>query len=325
MVMEVEIASAHHIKSPPHLFGAYHLPTRFQICDPVTPQVKMRRMTDSPPPPYSSSRSNGPRKSRDHSSPNQYAIKRRSQEDAAVQLQKYVVEILAYTLDADLAGLNAALCPKIGATSDTHSVTSILTPEERSELLTLSTAIQDFHQAFIRDGWVLTSDRNRYSLLNAVIDPARYHCCSSGAGYILDLISTYANHQCQPHKRNLTMLGRYVTLQPQFSRYYFSIMVKSLLWGTTCSDVSMSEYHGNMRPSRYSMKQLKETFWTYADIIDIFSPKEGVRLLLGHALLKTQAELGIEKLGDRKYTHWLPCEHAYQDISGKLKDWSSRR
>ncbi|KAF2106764.1 hypothetical protein BDV96DRAFT_654328 [Lophiotrema nucula] len=151
-------------------------------------------------------------------------------------------------------------------------------------------------------------------------------CTTSDAGYILDLISTYASHQCQPHKRNLTMLARYIPLRPWSS---VSVVLKGFFWGVlNFIDALMSETledHHDIRPSKYSKRTLKQTLRTYADIIEKFSPNKRFRLVLGRALAMTQTDLGVRTLGNKEHTFWLLCKWEFQDISKNLEEWSSQR
>ncbi|KAF2704162.1 hypothetical protein K504DRAFT_507179, partial [Pleomassaria siparia CBS 279.74] len=115
------------------------------------------------------------------------------------QLQRYLIEIVTYTIDADFGLVSQALgCDESGTGTGTGSssspkkVTSILMDDEKEELFRLATIILDLHQKHLANQWNLTLDCDRAAIRTAISKPAM--SMRINRDYILDVISTYAEY-----------------------------------------------------------------------------------------------------------------------------------
>ncbi|OCK73070.1 hypothetical protein K432DRAFT_411036 [Lepidopterella palustris CBS 459.81] len=187
------------------------------------------------------------------------------------QLQRYLIEIVAYTLDADFRLVRRALGQdEPGISSSQEEVTSILADDEKKDLFRLATIILDLYQKYMTNQWNLTLDCDRAAILTAIVEPARSMYINTD--YILDMISTYAEHQCDPLRRKYTMVSRYTP-----SRAYRALWVE----------------------------ELEGTLVAHARMIYIMCPNESVRLVLGHALADLQKKMGIKDLEAGDTDRWL--------------------
>ncbi|KAF2877067.1 hypothetical protein BDV95DRAFT_138059 [Massariosphaeria phaeospora] len=133
-------------------------------------------------------------------------------DQAFTQLQKYLLEIITYELDADFGSVNRAF-------SASESTSSILADDEKQELFRLSSIIKNLHQSHLTNRWLLTLNSDRDDIFNAVIEPALLLSTAGSTNvrvsmrsctpFLLDLISTYAEHRCDPKKRQHTLLSQY--------------------------------------------------------------------------------------------------------------------
>jgi hypothetical protein len=217
-------------------------------------------MNDSPPP-YSA-RSPSP-----SLSPNPVA------QNPLVQLRRYLIEIIGFTFDADFSLLNQAL-GQTASVTPTSPTNSILTPNERVELLDLVTLIKELNTK-ISDAdtqWLTVRSSDREAVADAVIRPALY--LGLPASYILELVSTYALHQCDESKRSLSFI-----LQ---RKPYFYSMFRSLSF---------------LGPFNVVLGIFTNELWSLAHIVKIVAPNEEVRMVLGNAMHTYQKEvLGIEEV-----------------------------
>ena len=88
------------------------------------------------------------------------------------QLRRYIIEIMGFTFDADFTLLNKAL----GQTAPcTCPPKSILTPEERTKLLSLATLIKEVKPKMTSDNaWLTVRCAEREAIADAVVRPAHY-------------------------------------------------------------------------------------------------------------------------------------------------------
>ena len=107
------------------------------------------------------------------------------------QLQRYLIEIVTYTLGADFGLVRQALGQdESGTSSSQEKVTSILMDNEKEELFQLATVALDLYQKYMTNQWNLTLECDRAAILTAIIEPA--HSMYINTDYIVDMISTYA-------------------------------------------------------------------------------------------------------------------------------------
>lgn len=111
--------------------------------------------------------------------------------EALVKLQKYLIEILTYTLAADFSLVSRALS-RSGLVTRNQKVASILVEDEKKELLRLASIVQSLHQKYLSNQWNLTLDCDRETVRHTIIVPAKsWHI---NMDYILDIISTYTEY-----------------------------------------------------------------------------------------------------------------------------------
>ena len=188
-----------------------------------------------------------------------------------MQLRRYIVEIVGFTFDADYSLLNQAL-GQTALTTSTPPTNSILTPDERAELLGLVTLIQELNEKISAAGtqWLTVRSADREAVADAVIRPALY--LGLPVSYALELVSTYALHQCDESKRSLSLIS-------QRKPYFYSIF-RSLSF---------------LGPFNIILGMFTDELWSHAHIVGIAAPNEEVRMVLGNSMHAYQKEvLGIK-------------------------------
>lgn len=121
-------------------------------------------------------------------------------------LRRYLIEILAFSYDVDQAELHAALSTTCLATGPKYSGI-ILDDAERKHLLDLSTIIQQTYDHIQADNAELVPYQNEENIRQLAIYPA--DALNISSPFILDHLSSYHIHQCDPSKRKKTMLYAY--------------------------------------------------------------------------------------------------------------------
>ncbi|KAH7122779.1 hypothetical protein B0J11DRAFT_437329 [Dendryphion nanum] len=145
---------------------------------------------DQPPPPYSEA---------DSSRVFVPAPRRRILE----QFGRYIIELMAFTFDADFTTLNNALGQSPNSISASHS---ILDDDEKAELLRLALISKDLYKRLGETRWDNSQESDREALAENIVKPALLlRLCE---GYIMDILSAYANHRCDKTKRNETTISR---------------------------------------------------------------------------------------------------------------------
>lgn len=88
------------------------------------------------------------------------------------QLRRYIIEIIGFTFDADFTILNEALGQTAPCTCPTKS---ILTPEERANLLSLATLINEVKPKLTSgNAWLAVRYVEREAIAEAVVRPSHY-------------------------------------------------------------------------------------------------------------------------------------------------------
>ena len=188
--------------------------------------------------------------------------------ESVTQLRRYLIEIIAFTFDADFEQLNSALGHNTAIIS---RETTILREREKTELLRVSAIVKDLHQKLLYNRFNTTLKRDRDAVLEAIIKPLMgLKNLRFDSDYALDLISTYADHQCHPSKRKYTL----ISLQtPRFLRF---IPSPSTGW-------------------------LRSNLTSHAKFISAVSPNETVQVALGRALADHQDKLGLKEIPPEDY------------------------
>ncbi|PSN65652.1 hypothetical protein BS50DRAFT_646008 [Corynespora cassiicola Philippines] len=221
---------------------------------------RLPTIMDEPPPPY---HFGGPL-----STPPPAAVAHNPLE----QLRRYIIEIMGFTFDANFSLLNEAL----GQTGNTSSsaANSILSPDERARLLNLATLIQEV-EAKISDKsaqWLAVRSSERKAIADAVIRPALY--LGIPAGYCLEMVSTYADHQCDGRKRSLSFVSKRIP--------YLFCTLKSLEF-LGVFNLTMRVFHGHL--------------WLNACITEFVAFNEEIQVVLANAIDIYQKEvLGIKRI-----------------------------
>ncbi|KAF2787872.1 hypothetical protein K505DRAFT_329364 [Melanomma pulvis-pyrius CBS 109.77] len=250
---------------------------------------------DKPPPPYSATAI-----SQNDTLRRETAISKNHtpQRDPVIQFRRYLLEIMAFTFQADFALLDCALDQHTLSTSASISTTnSILTEDERFELLRLARTIKDLYGKTRGYQWLNTLDSDRSAVTDAIAKPAVI--LSLDGSYILQLISTYADHQCDETKRKHTLISLSLPYPLRLFRH--------------------------LTPFLYSLGHHLDS---HARIIAATAPHEEVRIVLGNAMKVFQEEeLGIKKVpyfwvNDDLWPHRFGWYHVYKALLPTEEDLS---
>ncbi|KAH7116011.1 hypothetical protein B0J11DRAFT_510360 [Dendryphion nanum] len=175
-------------------------------------------------------------------------------DEAIAKLQKSLIEILAITLSAEIGPINQLL----GGQANTSS---ILCDNEKKTLVRLGLTIIHLNEMYLKNEWNLTLDADRNAVKYAIINPSINTHRRPHMGFILDLIATYA--ECNRSKEEHTIISRCASLHTRFQ-------------------------YGSSYRQCDTPKDLNNTFLALAKTINWISPSEGVRHILGRALVDTQ-------------------------------------
>ena len=122
-----------------------------------------------------------------------------------MQLQRYLIEIVAYSLEADFKSVRRALdqdeSGSISTAKGEEEVNSILTDSEKQELFRLAKIILDLYHKHKRNQGNLTLDCDRAAILTAIVEPT--YPWDTFGDYVVDMISTYAEYVTHVHISSL--------------------------------------------------------------------------------------------------------------------------
>jgi hypothetical protein len=118
---------------------------------------------------------------------------------AKVRLQRYLIEIAAYTIKADFEKLNIAIPMEWQISSNKKA--TIMLNGEKARLLRISEVIIPMRRQLL-----ISSTKDRALILHEILEPAGE--LQIEPSYALDLISSYVDHQCSPKpwKRRRTII-----------------------------------------------------------------------------------------------------------------------
>jgi hypothetical protein len=182
--------------------------------------------------------------------------------DREDQLQRYLLEIIGFTFGVNFDELNTDYYSR----TVSEKTTSMLSPSEQAELLHISKTINDLLKEQSRNALNTVPLAPKQEINDNVLISAPF----SSEAYTLDLLATYAHHQCNPCCWNHTLVG-YWARNPE------------------------------NRPVRMRNDDWKDTLSTHAHFIAVISPNEKVQLLLGKALVKYQEEMGLKLKRESAY------------------------
>lgn len=202
-----------------------------------------------------------------------------------MQLRRYLIEIMTFTFNADFALLNQALgqhtLPTPASTSTTDST---LSEDERVELLRLARISKDLYEKQTGHKWLTTRDSDRRAIADAIVIPALQ--LELSPSYILQIISTYADHQCDETKRKYTLI---------------SLNVLYPLWLS--------------RRLTFLLGLFGHHLHSHARIIRATAPDEHVRIVLGNAMKVFQEEeLGFKNVPILWPDRWLDEFGSWYDL-----------
>jgi hypothetical protein len=109
-----------------------------------------------------------------------------------VQLQRYLIEILAYTLDVDASLVHPSLGRYQFGLTNGEQLASILTVGEQMDLDGIARTVLNAYEKYRANKWTSVSEMDRKEILIDIIEPAT--CMNINEDYILDMISTYAEY-----------------------------------------------------------------------------------------------------------------------------------
>ncbi|KAF2121181.1 hypothetical protein BDV96DRAFT_594408 [Lophiotrema nucula] len=112
--------------------------------------------------------------------------------DSSAQLRRYLIELVAYTFQADFGQLNNILNPGRRVSPDQYFI-SILTDDEKTDLKRLAHSTSELQLMALRRRWSTTMKRERDSILESIVKPAKD--LELSPPYILDMISTQVQIQ----------------------------------------------------------------------------------------------------------------------------------
>ncbi|ORY08470.1 hypothetical protein BCR34DRAFT_589966 [Clohesyomyces aquaticus] len=220
----------------------------------------MGRTEVPPPPPYSAGRA----------SPNPPPTA--AAHDPLLQFRRWMIDLMAFTFDADFAKLNQALGQSAYSTA---SPTTILTADEHDRLLALAVLIKELAPKALSDSqpWLTVSSSDLETIADAIIRPALF--LGLKPSYILVLTRTYAAHRCDASKRSLSYISQ---CKDPFYRVW-----RSLAWlGHLNSPIWL----------------LTNDLWSHACIIESVTSKGDERIILGESMDRYQRDvLGLSSIG----------------------------
>jgi hypothetical protein len=165
--------------------------------------------------------------------------------DTAAILQRYLIEIIAYTFKAPSTDLQVSLPSSWKRHLPAKPNRSILTKAERQNLLQLSKTVKQMHRQT-----TTSSTKDRSHIFTTVLRPAL--AINISLSYVLNLIASYAYHRCKWLKLRRTLINR----------------AKSTCYVIYSSD-SIFKW------------DLREQFEDHALVIEQAAPDEAVRRVLG--------------------------------------------
>ena len=162
---------------------------------------------------------------------------------------------MAYTSKAKTKQLQAALSTNWKAQLPSKPKHSILRHTEKKKLFQLSQIIKRMHRQP-----TTSSQKERTRVYKAIVKPAT--ALGLSVGYVLDVISTYADHQCHPRKRKYTIVSMAHPHLPLILHSAHSV----------------------------SKRKLRDELEEHTRLVSRIHPNDVVKRVLGAALEKYQAE-----------------------------------
>ncbi|KAF2105964.1 hypothetical protein BDV96DRAFT_638471 [Lophiotrema nucula] len=197
------------------------------------------------------------------------------------QLRKFLLEVISFTFDLDGDKLKTVLDSSTDSTKNpSTNNSSILSEEEQEALLHLSTTINNLRHKCLKNQWLTTLRKDREYVISTVIEPAS--SLNTHEVYALDILSTYADHRCQPALQKYTLFNHW-------KRPY-----KNWLKNLGIGDL-----------------ELQWTIASHAIIVEEIAPNDAVRQLFGEAIEEFQR---VKKLKGRGLSYPRPIRKGFLDL-----------
>ncbi|KAF2621379.1 hypothetical protein BU25DRAFT_238888 [Macroventuria anomochaeta] len=200
--------------------------------------------------------------------------------DVTAQLHCYLLEILSFTFGMDCHVLSQALGQQVYA----HA-TTILSIQERHDLLQLSLMVQRLHQK-VRKGEqksMLLTDKEH--VLRTIIEPVLE---SGYQAFVLDLIASYADHQGDPTKWRGTLMGHWS--RRRGTRRSLSAQVDYVFETHLERKIDPMEWRPSDMGDWSQRRKLVQSLMSHARLVFAIAPNEEVKCLFALAIQRYQEE-----------------------------------
>lgn len=177
---------------------------------------------------------------------------------AISQLRRYLIEVLAFTFEADVTVFKAVL----GQIDDTKTT---LSESEHASLLALAHLIKSMRTKVGKPEWLTIPDSDCTMIIEAVSKPVKF--LKLDDSFVFKLLASYADHQCDPSRWTMTLVAQRI---PWLAKY-------RSVWGE-------------------GLRALGGTVRSHVDLAQLVAQDEGVRKLLGESMIKWQESRGLEGL-----------------------------
>jgi hypothetical protein len=127
---------------------------------------------------------------------------------AIAQLSRWLLEILAFTFEADMAALSST------STQTVAGRATILPDPEKQSLLQIAHLLKDMCRKVGRSDWYIIPLSDRQHVIDSITKPCEV--LNVDRDFVLALLASYATHQCDSASRSSTVLSKRV---PYFFRY----------------------------------------------------------------------------------------------------------
>jgi hypothetical protein len=177
---------------------------------------------------------------------------------AISQLCRYLMEVLAFTFEAEMTTFNAAL-------GQIENIKTTLSEAEHASLLALALLIRSMRAKVGKPEWLTIPNDDCTTVIKAVSKPVKF--LNLPNSFVFKLLASYADHQCDPSRWTMTLVAQRI---PWLTRY-------RSIWGD-------------------GLRALRATVRSHVDVARLIAHDEEVRKLLGEAMIKWQERRGLEGL-----------------------------
>lgn len=118
-------------------------------------------------------------------------------------LSRWLLEILAFTFEGDIATLGLNLNPMLG-----DSIPALLSAQERQMLLGVAHLLRDLCKKINTSDWYTTPSSDHQHIIDTITKPCKVY--KLPPAYVMALLASYADHRCDPALRSSTLLSKRV-------------------------------------------------------------------------------------------------------------------